>query len=238
MNSYDHSYRIGTMLLLAIIFPLICQAQLRFQLQGNLEGIDNELIYLVNHESAIVDSIQSKAGKFTFTGKIAAPFMYELRVKDKPGRIPVFLTNGTMDVTAAFSEADKRFKNTKVVGSAEHDLYRKLVESERGGFTPDEIAQVRQWQKVNDTTSIRKLREVKRVERQESFKVISGIIREHPTYYAGAFFVASARIDGGQWEIIENFYSLYSLLDDKIKNSYYGKKFQATYNKEKERHQK
>ena len=219
------------LVIILCLLPSFMQAKVRFKLQCSIEGISDQMIYLFLPESKSTDSTMSMAGKFTFKGFCKEPMMAKIQAKGSSKYIQVFLENGKISLKAEFNKADGRYKNIQITGSREHDVYLALTGAERGGFTPDELSRWKEYKGTNDTTSLNKLKAAKTLEMEEAHIVIRNIVREHPQYYAVAYFISSARIDPSEKRIRERFYELYSLIDERIKNSYYGRKFITAYNK-------
>ena len=145
------------------------QGQLNFRVEGKIEGVVHSMIYLADHEGVKVDSVRSPDGNFAFTRNITEPLMFGINVENIAGRIQFFGVSGKINLSAEINDANKKFKNIIVTGSHEHDLYRRLVAAEKGGYTPDELQKVRELQKNNDTTALRLLKEKKMKEMENSF---------------------------------------------------------------------
>lgn len=221
--------------LMIYLIPFMVQGQLNFRVEGKIEGVVHSMIYLADHEGVKVDSVRSPDGNFAFTRNITEPLMFGINVENIAGRIQFFGVSGKINLSAEINDANKKFKNIIVTGSHEHDLYRRLVAAEKGGYTPDELQKVRELQKNNDTTALRLLKEKKMKEMENSFLEITDIISENPGRPACAYFIASARIEGGRKEMIDRFYNWYALLNNDMKKSYYGRKFLKTYESELQR---
>ncbi len=219
-------------ILIAIYFLSFgVRAQIQVTVDGIIKGIENRTVYLVIPELNVNDSLQSLEDKFTFRANLKEPMIAKVKVHGSTKMIEVFLVNGVVSLRSEFNQTTGTFANTHITGSTEHDVYRKLLGAEGGGLTPDELTQMREFIRVNDTTSINQLKAKKNLEMEEAHSKMLVLFREHANRYAAAYFIYSARIDSRQTRIRERFKELYSLLNEPIKQSYYGTHFIENFNR-------
>lgn len=119
----------GLVALLIILSACNKKKEGQYSINGTITGADTSWILLKKREDGkwvTTDSLQAKAGKFTFEGTLEMPEMYFLSVKDKEGYFPFFLENSPITIKAYADSLDK----SEVSGSATHDLYTVFLKQD------------------------------------------------------------------------------------------------------------
>lgn len=172
------------------------------------------------------DSIQSKGGKFSFTGEIAEPLLARLRVKyqtDEAGKkvtlvqardiATIFLQPGKIKVTAVDS-----FSNVIVKGSAAHLDYAKLKAQEKLFMDRMEplIAKYREYANAKDVVNQTKTEgELDAIEKEKNEKVYGEFVKSNPSSSLALY--ALQQFAG--WDIdSDKVEPLFNALSDEIKN--------------------
>lgn len=116
-------------LILFSFFELAAQSgKAQFQLNGNVNGIENGLMYLSysNGQKRILDSAKIINGKFSFNGLATSPTMAYLSLKeskrDQNNAVGFFIEPSIMKV----SLTPEHFRNAKFYGSKIQDEYFQL----------------------------------------------------------------------------------------------------------------
>jgi peroxiredoxin len=95
-----------------------------FVIQGQLEGLSDEFIYLIypaNESDQKLDTLQVKSGKFRIKSKISAPDMYFLSSESMEQPIAIFLEPGNFKISGSLAD----FSNLKVEGGTLQDAYTR-----------------------------------------------------------------------------------------------------------------
>jgi peroxiredoxin len=95
-----------------------------FIIQGQLDGLSDEFIYLIHpasEDDQKLDTLQVKNGKFRIKSKITAPDMYFLSSESMEQPIAVFLEPGNFKISGSLSD----FSSVKVEGGALQDAYTR-----------------------------------------------------------------------------------------------------------------
>jgi peroxiredoxin len=187
-------------IMLAIaLLPLLATSQDKNK-EFALEGKANKLAYKADwvylqyrtNGEWKTDSVQSKDGKYAFTGMIGEPVQGRLRVKyvagadgkkitTVPGRdmISVFLQPGKIKVTSTDS-----FSNVQVKGSAAHIEFAKLNEQGKPFEERMEplIAKYSEYGKVKDRENQSKVEaEIDAIDKEKSEKVYGEYVKKNPS---------------------------------------------------------
>ncbi len=112
--------------LLVLVFAA-CQPveEKTFHLQGQVDGIDNGMVYLQDRVHGVmvnVDSAVIAGGNFTFSGSLDHPRMMFLRVNEIDPRLFVFMENEEMGI---FIDPEQP-ADYEVHGSASHDILEEF----------------------------------------------------------------------------------------------------------------
>ncbi|MBE2229741.1 MAG: AhpC/TSA family protein [Chitinophagaceae bacterium] len=184
-------------LLLLLCLPFMSAAQetgKSFRIKGKLTGLKPapEWVFLQYSTDGEwkTDSVQVKAGKYNFSGRIAEPSQAFMRVKYKPAengsrpamqardRFTLFLEPGNIRVTTLDS-----FSHSKVKGSDAHQVYSQLTES---GKAYDDrmkplIDQYREFSKAKDQAGQNRVEaELEAIEKEKNDKVYGEFVRNNP----------------------------------------------------------
>ncbi len=187
-------------IMLAIaLLPLLATSQDKNK-EFTLEGKANKLAYKADwvylqyrtEGEWKTDSVQTKDGKYAFTGMIGEPVQGRLRVKyaadaegklikTVPGRdmVSVFLQPGKIKVTSVDS-----FSNVEVKGSAVHTEFVKL--NEQGKPFEERmkplIAKYTEYGKVKDRENQSKVEEeIDAIDKEKSEKVYGEYVKKNPS---------------------------------------------------------
>ena len=112
--------------LMTPLFIISCSNEPVYEIQGNIQGLDDSYIYLKkaeNNQWVDVDSVKAEDGKFEFKGSVKSPEMYVITLGDKKST-NVFLENSEIRVEGSIDSIDK----ISVTGSDIHDEYEKFNE--------------------------------------------------------------------------------------------------------------
>ncbi len=98
---------------------------------GTAEGVQSGTVYLqkfVNKMFFVIDSATIRDGKFKFALKARLPEIYGLSLDTARGRFLLFLDENPATVTL---DSSRYYRNTKVEGSALHDLFTEYKSQRR-----------------------------------------------------------------------------------------------------------
>ena len=102
-----------------------------YTLTGAIDGLKDGWVYLRHGQTEKIDSVRAAAGKFTFTGEIAAPELCRLAIigpsRTREFRISLFLEKGVLQLTANKESMAKAV----ISGTPVQDEYRQYQEKER-----------------------------------------------------------------------------------------------------------
>ncbi|MBA4849218.1 DUF4369 domain-containing protein [Emticicia sp. BO119] len=205
-------------------------SQISFQIKGKVNGIESQTVLLITSENDTVASANVTGTAFRLKGKIGEPQLCYLQDSKRNFRLPVFIEQGSTSVSIELNPETNKIMKAIIKGAPEHDLYQKLLSSEKGHLTNDEVRQMQNWLKLNDTVSINHLKRVKRQEMDEAYENIRTIFASNPCSYACGFYIGSIRNIGK--ERLTKMYDLYNLLSPEIQRSHFGQKFYNQYQKE------
>ena len=106
------------------------------KLSGTFASNQHQKVYLqkyIDRYYEVIDSaVVDKDGKFSFSNKVALPEIYGLSVSLKDTPLLVFLDEG--DIYVDLSPA-RGYQESKITGSATHDLYREFHDSHDRNLT-------------------------------------------------------------------------------------------------------
>ncbi len=185
-------------LLLAGLMPVLSIAQDRgksFKLSGKIKNLaySPEWVFLQYRSNGEwkTDSVLTRNGKYSFSGKIEEPVSSRIRVKyraDDTGSRPaivsgrdiavVFLQPGKIKVTSVDS-----FSNIHVTGSAAHSEYKKLVAAGKPFEARLEplYAKYTEYRKAKDNEGMEKTeKEIDLVDAEKKEKVYGAYVKANP----------------------------------------------------------
>jgi len=113
-------------LLLCLIIASCSGVKDRYIINGEISGIDNTKIYLLeysNDEYQIIDTTNSVNGAFTFEGSLAIPARYYIVAKGVSSSISLFAENSKIDIKADGADISK----AEIKGSSLQDEYQRLL---------------------------------------------------------------------------------------------------------------
>lgn len=117
-----------SLLVLLLLFIAACQSNsTKYQLTGNIAGLDSGIVYLVKAEkgqAVTVDTAKYVDGKFSFKGSIAVPELHYLRLNERDYFAQFFLENEKIKVE---SYKDS-LRATKVTGSPTTDIFNEFLD--------------------------------------------------------------------------------------------------------------
>ncbi len=177
--------------ILLILFPFFLQAQdeKAFTISGKLKKVkDTEWIHLyyMNGLNQVTDSVQTKKGKFKFSGAITEPTFFRLQVKSGDSLQQVvagntlitFLEAGKIKITGKDS-----LSNAVIKGSKEASVY-KVFENTLKPYADSMQQFVRDYTAARDSNDISKMRgiEIKAVALERKIKdaVLYSFIQQYP----------------------------------------------------------
>jgi peroxiredoxin len=120
--------------LLVIVTGLVlfsCTNKNNLFVSGTAEGVQSGTVYLqkfVNKMFFVIDSATIKDGKFKFALNAQLPEIYGLSLDTAKGRHLLFLDENPATVTL---DSARHYRNTKVEGSALHDLFTEYKSQRR-----------------------------------------------------------------------------------------------------------
>jgi peroxiredoxin len=118
-------------------------AQERYLIQAEIAGAKKEHTYaylaLVKKDTnELIDSVEVVKGKFTFTGKVAEPNVYSIRVENLPGTVLLVLENTTITLKAEATA----MSNARISGS--------VLTDERTAYQEKHVTPAREEMAKND----------------------------------------------------------------------------------------
>ncbi len=194
-----------------------------YQLKGSIKGLESGWVYLYHpeKEQQIPDSSKIEDGKFSFSGEVAHP-EFVLLGYDQGGqkRFPLgfFLDGGKITLNGTL---DSLYK-ADITGSAAQEDLKKF----NAMRTPIDVKQEQlynDYQAASMSGDERKALQIQKdyeLLEEEGKELVSRFIKEHPASYVSAFQLAQ----NFSYDIVPSQVEpLYNALDDKIKNSHFGK---------------
>lgn len=110
-------------LFIAVMFLFVsCDSGNKYNITGNIKGLKEAKVYLEKisgRENIKVDSTSLVDGKFSFTGSVSSPEMYNISVEGQRVGIKFFLENSNIEINADLQNP----MNAEVVGSANQDVF-------------------------------------------------------------------------------------------------------------------
>jgi len=112
-------------IIIAVLFSVIsCNTKKTegYTIEGTITGVDSGWVLLKKREEGkmiTADSVQIKAGKFAFTGKVDMPEMYYVKLKNVDGAFPFFIENAALTIKVYADSLEK----SVVTGSVSHDTF-------------------------------------------------------------------------------------------------------------------
>lgn len=221
-------YRIK-FLILGLFFIVSCSDKSSFVIKGKIiggEGIDKVVLSYTKGELMVKDTATLLNSEFIFKGKIAEPTLAFLDICDDS----FWLESGTMTIVV-----DKENKKLEVEGSETQkvsDKYYAAVDSMVSIFN-SEAGRIRQLNEnlkkaVSDIEKSEIKDEIERagetlknMERQ-SHSLPVNFARENPSSVFSAFLLYP--INSNEKMDIDTCMTIFQSFDDKVKNSYWGKK--------------
>ncbi|HKL09737.1 MAG TPA: TlpA disulfide reductase family protein [Bacteroidales bacterium] len=113
--------------LLAIAFLFSCSTETKYNIEGQIEGLNSGSAVLQKVKDGnlvTVDSVALQNGKFSFKGAVDMPEYHVIRFADTLDAIPLFLENTTVKVVAHVDSIPK----AEIEGSEVTTLYRTFEE--------------------------------------------------------------------------------------------------------------
>ncbi len=99
-------------------------------ISGLAEGTVIELVPGATHsDEKAIATCELKEGKFTFSGTLDEPRLFNLKVENTYGQLPVMMENGRVDMSAVAEVSDMngnsfvKFSDVNISGSSVHDIY-------------------------------------------------------------------------------------------------------------------
>jgi peroxiredoxin len=99
----------------------------QFTLQGEIAGIDSEMVYLLKREKGqfqALDSVAAQNGVFVFKGKLENPRFTYIKTGENQNYITFFLEPGNIELKANIDEPG----NTLISGSESQHIYESFQE--------------------------------------------------------------------------------------------------------------
>lgn len=198
-----------------------------YTINGNIPEQKEAMVYLefMDGDQAIVkDSVKIVDGKFTFTGKVAEPLRYSIKLKGKEYGKVFILANETIDFTA---HKDSIF-NGKLVGAVHDSTYMSFYNNEFKKIQAiagpvyklsDSLTQNGKVKLTAEQQTMmdKKWKDLQTMADDLTFK----FIKAHKDQVAGALVIDDRLVTYGTPEQIkENF----AVLTPEIQASYFGKK--------------
>jgi peroxiredoxin len=113
-----------------LAFAMLSCSSEQFRINGNIEGAEEQKVYLmqvVNNELVPIDSTTLKNGKFSFKGEVPFPDLYAIEFSSLSDRIVLFLENSEINIAGNSNELG----SSTITGSASHDIlldFNRLAE--------------------------------------------------------------------------------------------------------------
>lgn len=121
-----------------------------YKIEGNIEGLDNQRVYLKGPENdgyQVIDSVKSENGDFIFTGEINVPTRHKITFDNLDAEISLFTEASEIQVdghvdslkktTVKGSETQKIFENYQTrlnqLQEQQRDIYYKYQEAQKQG---------------------------------------------------------------------------------------------------------
>ncbi len=114
-----------TLLFVILLTAFSCKRQDKFTISGELEGIENEKVYLlkfIDGERRPVDSVYMDGNKFSFTGSVDVPQFYHIGFEERVLTIEIFMENSDIEVISS----RRNLSEARVTGSSVHDEYNRF----------------------------------------------------------------------------------------------------------------
>ncbi|GEM_PF-1578702 len=108
--------------IIGVLVVLSCERQREFTINGEIDGLDDEMVYLLRYEEGErrpVDSTRMQGGRFSFNGSVDVPQFYHIGVEGFRSTIEVFLENSEIEVESS----RRNIREANVEGSSVHDEY-------------------------------------------------------------------------------------------------------------------
>lgn len=196
-----------------------------YTLSANIAGLKNEKLYLYTNdtEEKKNDSTFAKEGRFSFKGKIGEPILYILKIEGARSQLVFFLESGKINITGkkdslstatiTGSPATDQWREWGIawrkISSQAGPMYRRLDSAtERGKVKASE-----EERKIFDD-GMQSLNE-------QTAAAVTAFISKYPQSPVGPFIILDRFVNYPNPEMeIKTF----SMLGDKAKNSFYGKR--------------
>ncbi len=208
---------------LLALFVISCKDKTgNYTLTGKITGLDSGFIYLYNIQDseAEPDTAILTNGSFTFKGTAAEPRFVFLSLGDAVPHQPLglFLENGNISVTAGIDSLPKGI----VTGSAtQDDFVRYQLQlttlSEKQKLL---IEEYREAEMAGDVSKIMGIQTRFEHLEEEGRATVANFIKDNPKSYVSIFLLAQNFADNPKEEELK---PLYEGLDEKIKQSFFGK---------------
>lgn len=200
-----------------------------YTLKGKITGIDSGFIYLydVQNGEADPDTAVLSNGGFEFKGSVEEPrFMFLSLGETVPNQpLGFFLEGGNIVVDA---NVDSLHKGS-ITGSTTQDEFKKY-QNDFSGLNDKQRALMEEYQEADMAGDMGKIMEVQiRAQEleKESKAIITNFIKNNPNSYVSAFLLAQNFVMDASEEELK---PLYEGLNEKVKNSFFGKEVGETLN--------
>ncbi|MDB5231643.1 MAG: hypothetical protein JWN76_2448 [Chitinophagaceae bacterium] len=206
----------------------VVKAQMEVRLSGKIQGAEHKYIYLRSAaQRTMIDSVLSSDGSFAFRRPFPNPDLFLINVENVKGGIQVFADNNEVKISGTTSG----FQDVVITGSRENEIFLRYKQIMSGAsITADDMAKYQTAMGVKDSATMKTIDAYYNRKTEESFNKLIEYIKEHRDSYVWAYFLQNVR--GFDPEFWQRQYSLYMLLDDKVKNTENSKRFVARYQKE------
>lgn len=226
-NSIKDTISLATSFLLFLL-PIVSLAQMRqYVINGQLEGLGNEMIYLVderdvyslNNKAVIIDSCLADNGMFQFRGTLGEPDLYSIRIPQVTKQYLLFVLDaGEIEIQGEIN----LLYRAKVAGSVQHDLYKvySAISSKYAARQSALVDSVMKYRGVDTVQSERYFSEYNKIERQSDIER-NTFVADNPNAFASMRRVREM-VDGTTVPQ-DTLKKYYNLLSKDLRNSEYGK---------------
>jgi peroxiredoxin len=201
-----------------------------YTINGTINGLKDGLVYLeyADDDKKIIDSTKITDGHFTFTGKVAEPLLYTLKLKDSEYGANFLLDNETITFEA---KKDSIFK-AKLSGATQDSIYKSYYKNDFkkiaavAGPIYKASDSLTQNGKI-ELTPEQKVVMDKRWADLQTFAdgLTDKFIKGHKDKLAAALVIEDRIVSYGTAEKVKEYYAI---LSPEIQKSFYGKKLKTT----------
>lgn len=196
-----------------------------YTLSANIAGLKNEKLYLYTNETEEkkIDSTFAKEGRFSFKGKIGEPIFYILKIEGTRSQLAFFLESGKINITGKKDS----LSTATITGSPATDQWRewgiawRKISSQAGPM----------YRRLDSATESGKVKASEKERKifddgmqslnDQTAAAVTSFISKYPQSPVGPFIILDRFVNYPNPEMeIKTF----SMLGDKAKNSFYGKR--------------